>query len=416
MSFKRPPEIERIRNEFRNSDPALQDPFVIENCGDDDILPLPAILAPAAGEGPDDEEFDPEPAEVPVRSPFFAPRHDPSEPFIIHDGETWLQSAATAPAVQTLFDRFWYQGELCILFADTNAGKSVLAVQIGDSISRGAAIGDFEPPPGPARVLYFDFELTDRQFHRRYSSEGQDNYAFSKNFFRAVMNPDCDRARRFDSYELYIINALENALLVNTPAVLIIDNITCLRYSTHATSGALSLMRSLQQIKSRYQLSILVLAHTPKRNPVKPLGQNDLQGSKMLINFADSAFAIGESQALPGVRYLKQVKQRSTREYYGAENVCLCSMVKPGNFLHFSFTTRATEANHLMHYSRQQRQHAETHIAELSSEGLSIRQIAARLDIAVATVHRALKGTGLTTSTTPPATPDDSAKPSQSDQ
>ena len=43
-----------------------------------------------------------------------------------------------------LFDKLWYEGEICILFADTNVGKSILAVQIGDSISRGKAIRGFE--------------------------------------------------------------------------------------------------------------------------------------------------------------------------------------------------------------------------------------------------------------------------------
>ena len=51
----------------------------------------------------------------------------------------------------------------------------------------------------------------------------------------------------------------------------------------------------MKALKSKYGLSILVLAHTPKRDSGKPLGRNDLQGSKMIINFCDSAFAIGES-------------------------------------------------------------------------------------------------------------------------
>jgi hypothetical protein len=45
-----------------------------------------------------------------------------------------LKEAMNMPKREMLFDEFWFEGEVCILFADTNVGKSILAVQIGDSI------------------------------------------------------------------------------------------------------------------------------------------------------------------------------------------------------------------------------------------------------------------------------------------
>ena len=48
---------------------------------------------------------------------------------------------------------------------------------------------------------------------------------------------------------------------------------------------ALPLMKHLKVLKNKYNLSILALAHTPKRDLTKPITRNDLQGSKMLINF-----------------------------------------------------------------------------------------------------------------------------------
>jgi hypothetical protein len=60
-----------------------------------------------------------------------------SEPeFIIKRAGKWLRDGAKLPEPKMLFDHFWFEGELCIMFADTNSGKSVLAVQIGDSISK----------------------------------------------------------------------------------------------------------------------------------------------------------------------------------------------------------------------------------------------------------------------------------------
>ena len=54
----------------------------------------------------------------------------------VQPASVWLQEASERPVPQMLFSEFWFEGELCMLFADTNLGKSILAVQLGDSISR----------------------------------------------------------------------------------------------------------------------------------------------------------------------------------------------------------------------------------------------------------------------------------------
>jgi len=311
--------------------------------------------------------------------------------FILQSAAKWLKSTANKAAPNMLFDNFWFEKELCIMFADTNTGKSVLAVQIADSISRGVPVNGLELTARPCGVLYFDYELTDEQFHTRFTRKGKDTYQFDKRFSRAVTNPLADKMHRFGSYQQYIENEIENALLTANAKVLIIDNISCLNFDTHALTGAINLLRSLHTIKNKYGISILVLAHTPKRNPTKPISRNDLQGSKMLINFCDSAFAIGESRVVPGLRYLKQIKQRSTIQQYGAENVCLFHLHKQGNFLQFIFTGRAAESAHLLTGSRQYHKSIGHEVEALSRQQLSIRQIAVKLNLAPATVGRMVK-------------------------
>jgi hypothetical protein len=329
----------------------------------------------------------------PVKKPtaYETPDHDQDGAFIIKPAGSWLQATDQTQQAGMLFDRFWFEGELCILFADTNAGKSILAVQIGDSISKGEHIAGFEIGTAPATVLYFDFELTDKQFRARYYQDGYGEYKFNPHFLRAVFNQSSSRARKFSTFQEYISNELENAIIHTKAKVLIIDNITCLRYGTYAITGALNLIHSLQALKNKYGLSILVLAHTPKRNPSKPITRNDLQGSKMLINFCDSAFAIGESQTVPGLRYVKQIKQRSIGETYGAEKVCLFNIVKHYNFLQFEFTGNDYEADHLASYTELHRKNNEARIADLHKQGLSIRQMAAKLNLSTTTIFRALK-------------------------
>ena len=191
--------------------------------------------------------------------------------FIIKRAGKWLRDGAKIPEPQMLFDRFWLEGELCILFADTNAGKSVLAVQIGDSITNGRPIAPLQLTAESCGVLYIDYELSHKQFQQRYSTKNNHNYKFSSRFCRAVTNPQANKMYKFSSYQQYLENELENSLLIAKAKVLIIDNITCLNYGAHHATGALSLMRGLQAIKAKYNCSILVLAHTPKRNPTQPI-------------------------------------------------------------------------------------------------------------------------------------------------
>jgi hypothetical protein len=322
------------------------------------------------------------------------PEPNTRDAFIVKPAAQWLQADSRQQSYAKLFGDFWYQDELCILFADTNVGKSILAVQIGDALSRGVAVGDMEGGGPPQKVLYFDFELNARQFEKRYSSNFYGIHQFSDDFYRIEFNPDATGQKRFANYADYMNNAIENVLISTGARTLIMDNITCLRTGTDTAAGAIALMRNLQSIKNKYKLSMLVLAHTPKRNPMRPITRNDLQGSKMLINFADSAFAIGESQTTPGMRYLKQIKQRSGQELYGASNVYLCKIAKPTKFLQMEFSGFDTEAAHLMAYTEQHRRATEQRVMQLHSQGRSGRGIANELGLSFSATFRIIKKFG----------------------
>ena len=92
------------------------------------------------------------------------------EMFLVKDANKWLEDSKSRPIPQMLFDKLWFEHELCIVFADTNLGKSILAVQIADGISRGVSILSLPMEATAQKVLYFDFELSDKQFEARYSN------------------------------------------------------------------------------------------------------------------------------------------------------------------------------------------------------------------------------------------------------
>src|SRR5947209_17497028 len=63
-----------------------------------------------------------------------------------------------------LFDGFWREGELALLFGATATGKTVLATQIAEGLSRGEPIDGLDMPDTRRRVLYVDLVHSDEQF------------------------------------------------------------------------------------------------------------------------------------------------------------------------------------------------------------------------------------------------------------
>lgn len=267
--------------------------------------------------------------------------------FRVQETNKWMEQASQRPIPKRLFGDFWFESELSILFADTNVGKSILAVQIGNAISSGTSTCKLNCESPPQKVIYFDFELTDKQFQARYSDNYQDNYQFNRNFLRAEIDIDGDIPNRFKNMEEYLNFSIEEVIKQTEAKIIIIDNITYLKHETENAKNALPLMKELKSLKNKYGLSILILAHTPKRDLSKPLSRNDISGSKMLVNFCDSAFAIGESSTDTVVRYIKQIKVRNTEADYTSDNVYVCEIAKEHNFLKFHHTGYANELEHL---------------------------------------------------------------------
>src|ERR1051325_6452769 len=306
-----------------------------------------------------------------------------------------ITDAMKQPIPKMLFSEFWHEGALSILFADTNAGKSILSVQIANAISSGQAVRGFKLEAAPQTVLYFDFEMSDKQFEKRYSLDYTHHYIFDNRFLRIAINADY---MDFENFEKALIEAIERAIVSYNAKILIIDNITYLKNQTTETAKeALPLMKLLKALKIKYDLSILALAHTPKRNLVNPITKNDLAGSKQLANFADSIFAIGESSKDKSLRYIKQVKARATGIIYDSENIISCEIAQPYNFLGFEFIDYGHEKEHLRIPAENEQADLSNAIIELkqSEPTISNYEIAKRLNTNKMKVKRVLEKNGM---------------------
>lgn len=310
--------------------------------------------------------------------------------FKVRTANKWIEQAKTRPIPKMLFGELWFENELCILFADTNLGKSILAVQIGNSITKGENIPGFMFEAEKQSILYFDFELSDKQLENRYSVNFEQHYEFDNDFIRVEIDPDAD-IPKMETFESFLNNSLERSIIETGSKILIIDNLTYLKSETEKSKDALPLMKHLKALKSKYGLSILALAHTPKRDLSKPITRNDLAGSKMLINFVDSCFSIGESHSDKHIRYIKQIKSRNTEIFYDTENVVVCQIDKPHNFLQFEFIDYGRELEHLKQISKEDRDTNISRAKELSQQGMSQRNIAKELSISLGAINKYLK-------------------------
>ena len=312
--------------------------------------------------------------------------------FIRKTANEWIELAKKQLPPKMLFSEFWHEDELCILFSDTNLGKTILGVQIANSIASGKAIAGFLMEANESKVLYLDLELSAKQFELRYSDNYSGHYHFSDNLERIEINPE--HIPEGDVSEK-INQDMEDEIISSEAKIVIVDNITWLRSNNETAKDALPLMKHLKQLKQKYGLSILALAHTPKRDLTRPITGNDLAGSRMLMNFSDSSFAIGGSSQDSGKRYLKQVKARATSIVYGFDNVIVCDLHKETNFLGFEYLIEEPEGLHLKTISEDDIEVRNTNILEALKSGTDKVKIASDNNVSRQTVYNILKKSDL---------------------
>ena len=317
-----------------------------------------------------------------------SPKENPNTGlFTVKSANQVIMDAKNRPPRRRLFGQLWYEGENCILYSDPNLGKTILAYQIANAISSGSSILGLAMESPARKVAYCDFELSEMQFLKRYSGDDGSVYQFSPNLLRVEINPDAECPQGY-SFEDYLKMSLERVAVDHGVKIFVIDNITYLNSETEKASFALPMMKWLKNFRRKYDLSILILAHTPKRDPSRPITKNDLAGSRMTMNFCDGSFAIGGSTKGSQIRYIKEIKQRNEPFRYDSDNVIVCAVEKLNNFLQFRFVEYGCERDHLNENARDALiQRAK----ELQSQGKAQREIAAQLGVSLGTVNNYLK-------------------------
>lgn len=290
-----------------------------------------------------------------------------------------LYDASLQPDPKILYAPFITQSELVILFADTGIGKTALSVQIATHIAN-----DGYP------VLYVDLELSDKQFEKRYRNEDGLHFKFPENFYRAgycVLKSFPEMG-----YEEFFIASLKNHIEATGATVVIIDNMTkIVAGSTDSAKSTIPIMNSLSEIKFEKGLTFLILEHNKKVDEWRPISLNDLQGSKMKSNFADAVFTIGRSARDKKIRYIKQLKVRSSDLVYDTDNVLICEITKVDGYLGFKEINTGNELDLIRQPNQDNRQSKIECARQLKVQGLTNTAIAEQLGVTEGAIRKWFK-------------------------
>lgn len=224
---------------------------------------------------------------------------------------------------------FWLENDLCVCFGPAGVGKSIFAVGLAAEISKTLK----------EKVVYFDFELSDREFMLRFTRDFLGDY-----FFRG--RPSNEDLMTTDGKRMAQI--IEQIYLEKKIKYFVVDNISIILDDPTNYDKAKRFILEFKGLVDKYQdMSILLVGHTPKRDMAAPISSDSLAGSKALTNFCKSAFAIIQSVKGSNIIYVKQVKTRNGECLYDANNVLVYTLIREKGNLLFKELGTGKESDHL---------------------------------------------------------------------
>ncbi|MBP9664708.1 MAG: AAA family ATPase [Pyrinomonadaceae bacterium] len=283
----------------------------------------------------------------------------------------YLGEAKRTFAPQMLFDEFWREGELALLFGPPASGKSILALQLADALARGTGFYGFRMPEWRRRVLYVDLRNTNEQFAERCSIHAVGKFPgrahkFPRGLFRDRPPAGVDLCEWLRSFTRQ-----------HEPEVVIIDDLTAVKNTHDGTRETLRILRRLREIRDELGISILVLTDSNESHPRRTINETDLGRSRILCTVADSVFAADRSLKKTDDHYLVQIRARAAVPFWTAVNAPTAKVIRRGTgLLEFEFDERFSPA-----MDPYMRALICTVVHMQEQEGKTFREIAAELEI-----------------------------------
>lgn len=245
--------------------------------------------------------------------------------FVTKSAAELILDARNEPMPKKLVGELIYENEQTILFASTNLGKSILAIQMAIAVSSGLDLdlGNgliLKNEVGEVSTLFFDFELSDRQFLKRMGEKELPN-----NFYISKI----ERGEILNGNPRQIFELLKKEAESVCAKFIIVDNISKIGNKLEEGDKAVEFMSALWDLARHENYTILIIAHTPKRDRKEPITSDSMSGSSKLSQLADSIIGINEfSSNQESQVYIKQIKTRNDVIKYGKSNV-ICTNITP---------------------------------------------------------------------------------------
>ena len=287
-------------------------------------------------------------------------KFDPeNNPFICRNAVERMEDAKNMDIPNKLLGDLIYERTVCILFAETGLGKSTLAYQLADAITRGESIGFLENESDPQKVMIVDFENRELIFRSRYSEHqvvnGKKLFFNEYDFLDTCYFLDTSTS---DTFEVppkeacnFWLSAIEYHAEKSGAKIIFIDNLMSIINEgggIETTKEVVPLLNGFKNLKEEKGFTIIVVHHTIKRDR-SVLTRNHLAGSGNLSNLVDGVIGIDKSNydiinntyedkiKNLSSRYIIQLKPtRFSPQVYGEHNVITArlKMLKP-NFIGF---------------------------------------------------------------------------------
>ena len=277
-------------------------------------------------------------------------KFDPlNDPFILRDGNERMEAAKKIEIPNKLMGELLYEQTVVMLFAETGVGKTLLAFQLANAISRGESILGLDNQSDPQTVLYVDMENGEKVFQSRYSEKQIDGgkeiwyneFKWDKRCkFLDLTDPTEYKVPSNNAIEWWF-NLIKYKAETCEAKVIFIDNLFSIinEGGVESTKEVAPILRELLGLKKSKGWTVIVIHHTPKKLN-HALTRNDLSGSSNLSNLVDGVIGINYScyDNDEHSRYIKQIKPtRFSPVKYGDGNLITCrtSAIQP-NFIGFT--------------------------------------------------------------------------------
>jgi len=304
--------------------------------------------------------------------------------FIVKSVNEFVDDAKNLPPAKSYINGMIADNDLCILFGPSGAGKSTLAFQLAAMVSSGRNIGGLTTEQSAQSVYWFDFEYNVRQVSRIAKDE-----TFSHNLKRVIL--DVLNYEGDNELLVEVANMIEEIAQSGLKSLIIIDNITALMSNTERASDAAKLLKVLNKIKFKYPyITLIVIAHTPKRRHIEEINTSSLLGSANLTNLVDSMIAINYSAKGSNIRYIKELKTRFESFVHNSVNIIECQF-ESEPFTHLQVRGYDTEERNTDTLQQISENEKRAKILDMHKEGNSLRAIGDELGLSHTQVSKIIK-------------------------